>query len=89
MPKGPLPSLKRQAKERLDRLLLEGLETPAEELTPEYLEELRRDGREVIARKQAALLRDIDAGLADLEAGRVYDGEEVFSELLGEEEPQP
>ena len=38
---------------------------------------------------QAALLRDIDAGLADLEAGRVHDGEAVFAELLGEEEPQP
>lgn len=39
--------------------------------------------------KRSALLRDIDAGLADLEAGQVYDGEEVFAELLGEEEPQP
>ena len=39
--------------------------------------------------KRAALLRDIDVGLADLEAGRVYDGEAVFAELLGEEEPQP
>jgi predicted transcriptional regulator len=39
--------------------------------------------------KRAALLRDIDAGLADLEAGRVHDGEEVFAELLGEEEPRP
>jgi putative addiction module CopG family antidote len=39
--------------------------------------------------KRAALLRDIDEGLTDLEAGRVYDGEEVFAELLGEEESQP
>ena len=39
--------------------------------------------------KRAALLRDIDVGLADLEAGRVHDGEAVFAELLGEEEPQP
>ena len=39
--------------------------------------------------KRAALLRDIDAGLADLDAGRVHDGEAVFAELLGEEEPQP
>ena len=39
--------------------------------------------------KRAALLRDIDAGLADLEAGRVHDGEQVFAELIGEEEPQP
>ena len=35
--------------------------------------------------KRAALLRDIDAGLADIEAGRVYDGEEAFAEILGEE----
>ena len=39
--------------------------------------------------KRAALLRDIEAGLADVEAGRVYDGEEVFAELLREKEPQP
>ena len=44
---------KRQAQERLDHLLLEGLETPAEEVSPEYLEDLRRDVREVIARKRA------------------------------------
>jgi antitoxin ParD1/3/4 len=44
---------KRQAQERLDQLLLEGLETPAEEVTPEYLEDLRRDVREVIAQKRA------------------------------------
>ncbi len=31
--------------------------------------------------RRAALLRDIDAGLEDIEAGRVYDGEEVFAEL--------
>jgi putative addiction module CopG family antidote len=141
------------------------LATPAEELSAEYLEQLRRDIRELIARKRAistcndgnltnsvgyttlspmttgtssmgttsihvtlpqalkdhiekrvaegeftspsdyvralvraerayqdkraALIRDIDAGLADLEAGRVHDGEAVFAELLGEEEPQP
>jgi antitoxin ParD1/3/4 len=44
---------KRQAQERLDRLLLEGLDTPAEEVSPEYLEDLRRDVREVIAQKRA------------------------------------
>jgi putative addiction module CopG family antidote len=32
--------------------------------------------------KRAALLRDIDAGLADIEAGRISEGEEVFAELL-------
>ena len=34
---------KRQAKEKLDQLLLEGLETASEEVTPEYLEQLRHD----------------------------------------------
>ena len=44
---------KRQAQERLDQLLLEGLDTPAEEVSPEYLEDLRRDVREIIAQKRA------------------------------------
>ena len=34
----------------LEKLLLEGLATPAEELSAEYLEQLRRDVREVIAK---------------------------------------
>jgi putative addiction module CopG family antidote len=38
--------------------------------------------------KRAALLRDIDTGLADIEAGRISEGEEVFAELLRGEEPQ-
>ena len=36
--------------QRLEKLLLEGLATPAEELSAEYLEQLRRDVREVIAK---------------------------------------
>lgn len=32
--------------------------------------------------KRAALLRDLDEGIADLEAGRVIDSEAVFAELL-------
>jgi antitoxin ParD1/3/4 len=44
---------KRLAKERLDQLLLEGLDTPAEEVTPEYLENLRRDAGELIVKKRA------------------------------------
>jgi putative addiction module CopG family antidote len=47
----------------------------------DYLRALIRADRSYQQRRQA-LLRDIDAGLADLEAGRVYDGEEVFSNLL-------
>ena len=35
--------------------------------------------------KHAVLLRDIDAGLEDIDAGRVYSGEEVFAELLSQE----
>ena len=31
----------------------------------------------------------IDEGLADIEAGRVYDGEQVFAELLGSRQPSP
>ena len=38
--------------------------------------------------KRGALLRDIDVGIKDIAANRVYDGEEVFAELLGEEESQ-
>lgn len=37
--------------------------------------------------KRADLLRALDAGLADLEAERLFDGEEVFAELLGERTP--
>jgi putative addiction module CopG family antidote len=35
--------------------------------------------------KRASLLREVDVGLADLEAGRVDEGEEVFAAILGEE----
>ncbi len=50
-------SLLRQAKEsklrrRLDQALLASLETPEEEVTPEYLAELRREVHDVIARKR-------------------------------------
>jgi antitoxin ParD1/3/4 len=44
---------KRLTKEQLDELLLQGLDTPAEEVSPEYLEDLRRDARETIAKKPA------------------------------------
>jgi septum formation topological specificity factor MinE len=37
----------------LEELLLEGLATPAEELSAEYLEQLRRDVREVITKARA------------------------------------
>jgi antitoxin ParD1/3/4 len=44
---------KRLAKERLDQLLLEGMETPAEKVTPEYLEKLRRDAGDLFVKKHA------------------------------------
>jgi antitoxin ParD1/3/4 len=43
---------KRQAKEQLDQLLLAGVESPAEEVTPEYLERLRSDAAKVIAKNK-------------------------------------
>jgi antitoxin ParD1/3/4 len=43
---------KRQAKEKLDQLLLEGLEAASEEVTPEYLEQLRHDIQALIAKKR-------------------------------------
>jgi putative addiction module CopG family antidote len=39
--------------------------------------------------KREALLRDIDAGIEDIATGRVHDSEEVFTELLGEEDAHP
>ena len=42
----------RKVRRRIDQALLASLETPAEEVTPEYLAELRREVREVIARKR-------------------------------------
>lgn len=39
--------------------------------------------------KREALFRDIDEGIEDIAAGRVYGGEEVFAKLLGEEESRP
>jgi antitoxin ParD1/3/4 len=43
---------KRRDRERLDQLLLEGLRSDVETITPEYLRELRREVGERIARKR-------------------------------------
>lgn len=50
----------------------------------DYVRALVRSDR---SRSQArdALLRDIDAGLADIDTGRVHDGEAVFNDLLRRE----
>ena len=42
----------RKVRRRIDQALLASLETPAEEVTPEYLAELRREVRQVIERKR-------------------------------------
>lgn len=44
---------KRRAREQLDQLLLQGLKSTPEEVTPEYLAELRQEAQEVIAQKRA------------------------------------
>jgi uncharacterized protein (DUF433 family) len=40
-------------RERLDEALLASLETPAEEVTPEYLSSLRQEAKALIRRKEA------------------------------------
>ena len=44
---------KQKAREQLDQLLLQGLQSPPEEVTPEYLAELRHEVQAVIAQKRA------------------------------------
>jgi antitoxin ParD1/3/4 len=41
-------------RERLDEALLASLESPAEEVTPEYLASLRQEAKELISRKEAS-----------------------------------
>ena len=77
-------TLPKALKEHIEKRVAEGDFTSPSD----YVRALVRAERDY-QEKRAVLLRDIDAGLADLEAGRVYDGEEVFTELLGEEEPRP
>jgi putative addiction module CopG family antidote len=75
-------TLPKALREHMDKRVAEGEFTSPSD----YVRSLVRADR-AYQEKRAALLRDIDAGLADIEAGRVYDGEEVFAELLGEKEP--
>jgi antitoxin ParD1/3/4 len=77
-------TLPKALKEHIEKRVAEGEFTSPSD----YVRSLVRAER-AYQEKRAALLRDIDAGLADIEAGRVYDGEEVFAELLRDEEPQP
>jgi antitoxin ParD1/3/4 len=77
-------TLPKALREHMDKRVAEGEFTSPSD----YVRSLVRADR-AYQEKRAALLRDIDAGLADIEAGRVFEGEEVFAELLGEKEPQP
>ena len=77
-------TLPKALKEHIEKRVREGEFTSPSD----YVRSLVRAER-AYREKRAALLRDIEAGLADVEAGRVYDGEEVFAELLREKEPQP
>ena len=77
-------TLPKALREHMDKRVAEGEFTSPSD----YVRSLVRADR-AYQEKRAALLRDIDTGLEDIEAGRVHDGEEVFAELLGEKEPQP
>lgn len=77
-------TLPKALKEHIEKRVTEGEFTSPSDYV-RALVRAERDHRQ----KREVLLRDIDAGLEDIAAGRVYDGEEVFTELLGKEEPQP
>jgi putative addiction module CopG family antidote len=70
-------TLPKALKEHIDKRVAEG-----EFTSPgDYIRSLVRAERDHAERREA-LLRDLDLGLKDVEAGRIYDGEAVFSELL-------
>ena len=75
-------TLPRALKEHIEKRVRDGEFTSPSD----YVRSLVRAER-AYREKRTMLLRDIDAGLADIEAGRVYEGEEVFAELLWEKEP--
>lgn len=70
-------ALPKALKEHIERRIAGGEFTNA----GDYLRALVRADRSR-SDVRDALLRDIAAGLADVEAGRVYDGEAVFNEFL-------
>jgi putative addiction module CopG family antidote len=76
-------TLPKALKEHIEKRVAEGEFTSPSD----YVRALVRAERDHQLKREA-LLRDIDAGLADNDAGRVYGGEGVFAEILGEEEPQ-
>jgi putative addiction module CopG family antidote len=77
-------TLPKALKEHIEKRVAEGEFTSPSDYV-RALVRAERDHRE----KREALLRDIDAGIEDIDAGRVYSGEGVFAELLGQEEPRP
>jgi putative addiction module CopG family antidote len=77
-------TLPKALKEHIDKRVAEGEFTSPSD----YVRALVRAERDH-QMKREALLRDIDTGIEDIAAGRVYDGEEVFAKLLGEEGPHP
>jgi putative addiction module CopG family antidote len=77
-------TLPKALKEHIEKRVAEGEFTSPSD----YVRALVRAERDHQLKREA-LLRDIDAGIEDIAASRVYDGEEVFAKLLGEEEPHP
>jgi putative addiction module CopG family antidote len=73
-------TLPKALKEHIEKRVAEGEFTSPSD----YVRALVRAER-AYQEKRAALLSDIDIGLADVEAARIHDGEEVFAELLKEE----
>ena len=77
-------TLPKALKEHIEKRVTEGEFTSPSDYV-RALVRAERDHRQ----KREVLLRDIDAGIEDIDSGRVYDGEGVFAELLGEEESRP
>ena len=71
-------TLPKALKEHIEKRVAEGEFTSPSDYV-RALVRAERDHRE----NHDILLRDIDAGIEDIAAGRVYDGEEVFSESHG------
>lgn len=76
-------TLPKALKEHIEKRVSEGEFTSPSDYV-RALVRAERDHQE----KREALLRDIDAGLEDIKAGRIHSGEGVFFDLLGEEEPK-
>ncbi len=76
-------TLPKALKEHIEKRVAEGEFTSPSD----YVRALVRAERDHQLKREA-LLRDIDEGVKDIDAGRVYDAEDVFANLLGEKESQ-